>query len=339
MTLEHHTDRLGHAAAQNESLPDIDRHPLLVLANWRRQCFDCALITIVHIDGKSPRDAGAAMVVRQDGAAHGYVTGGCLERELALVGQQAIASREARTLRYGKGSPFIDIRLPCGAGLDVHVDPNITDETVFKAEELLLSRQPFLLSISKIGPAQIERESAENAGHLNWTDHARISVQQNPPVRLRIFGTGKSPLQLALMAKTAGLDVSLMTSDAETRAGALALGVDVRGLSEMDLTDRPGDAFTADVLMFHDHDRELPLLEILAGQGSFYLAAMGNASVAQQRRAALRARGLGEQQIARIRARPGLIANARSATELAIGILAEILDVAKNERNREIGPS
>lgn len=99
-----------------QTYQNIDRQPLEVMAEWRRG----GLLTIVAIDGKGPRSVGAQMVVAEDGSVHGYLTGGCLEGELKAVAQQVIAKECNELRRYGKGSPYIDMRLPCGAGIDVY---------------------------------------------------------------------------------------------------------------------------------------------------------------------------------------------------------------------------
>ena len=52
-----------------------------------------------------------------------------------------------KLLRYGKGSPFLDIRLPCGSGLDVFVQPMRDAALIQDMSERLERRQPFALRI------------------------------------------------------------------------------------------------------------------------------------------------------------------------------------------------
>ena len=43
------------------------------------------------------------------GAARGSLSSGCLEWDVILQAQAAIAANAPRALRYGRGSPFLDI--------------------------------------------------------------------------------------------------------------------------------------------------------------------------------------------------------------------------------------
>src|SRR3546814_12810688 len=52
----------------------------------------------------------------------GFLSGGCIESDVARNGRAVIRDGRVRTLVYGKGSPFIDIRLPCGGRIDVAIE-------------------------------------------------------------------------------------------------------------------------------------------------------------------------------------------------------------------------
>jgi xanthine dehydrogenase accessory factor len=79
-----------------------------------------ALATIVDADG-GPRPVGSQMVITTD-EAWGFLSGGCIEADVALHGREVMAQGSPRRLVYGRGSPFIDMRLPCGGRLEVMVE-------------------------------------------------------------------------------------------------------------------------------------------------------------------------------------------------------------------------
>ena len=81
-----------------------------------------ALAVICGVDGPSYRPLGAMMVVDESGRAHGNLSSGCIERDVILHARQALADGRMRQLRYGAGSPFRDLALPCGGGLDILVN-------------------------------------------------------------------------------------------------------------------------------------------------------------------------------------------------------------------------
>ena len=65
------------------------------------------------------------------------------DEELAEValGEAARASQKRGFVRYGVGSPYIDIRLPCGGGLDILIVPDPDRQERRRAERLKLLAQ------------------------------------------------------------------------------------------------------------------------------------------------------------------------------------------------------
>src|SRR5215213_2690970 len=64
------------------------------LAAMIRRDGRAALVTLVEVKGSSPRDAGARMAVRADGAFSGTVGGGALEWQALAEAQAMLASPE-----------------------------------------------------------------------------------------------------------------------------------------------------------------------------------------------------------------------------------------------------
>lgn len=74
-------------------------------------------------EGSYYRPCGA-MIAFPDGAAPvGQLSAGCIEGDLALHAAEVGRNRTPRRLRYGRGSDYVDIRLPCGGGIDVALVP------------------------------------------------------------------------------------------------------------------------------------------------------------------------------------------------------------------------
>lgn len=250
-----------------------------------------ALCTIVGIDGSFSRRLGAQLAIAPDGTMAGSLSDGCLERELAAqAGEQAAPG----VLRYGRGSPFIDFRLPCGSGLDVLVDPAPDRAALARAVARLDAREPAVLPLPGV-PAPLLQ--------------ARPYL---PSLRLLVLGAGPEPRHLAALARTFGLAAELLEPETD-----LALG---RAPHE-----RSVDAWTAIVLLFHDHEWEAALLDWALRTDAFHIGAQGGATARENRAAALRARGHDEAALARVRSPIGLIPRARDARTLALSILAEVV--------------
>ena len=83
---------------------------------------DGVLITLVAIAGSASRAVGTQMAVLADGRHVGSFSGGCIESAIIAEALEVLAQGQPRTVRYGAGSPYIDVRLPCG-GEEDQCDP------------------------------------------------------------------------------------------------------------------------------------------------------------------------------------------------------------------------
>ena len=88
----------------------------------------CALVTLTRTAGGAPRPEGAQMLIGEGGALCGFLSGGCVEGDVALHAAQTLADGEPRTLVYGEGSPWPDIRLLCGARIELLVERVAPDD-------------------------------------------------------------------------------------------------------------------------------------------------------------------------------------------------------------------
>ncbi len=127
--------------------PPIGRHMIPDLASWSSNGERCALVTLVGVDGNAPRAEGAQMAVSETGQWSGYISGGVSKRAIALEAVAVIKAGKPKLLRYGKGSPYLDIRLPCGSGLDVFIQPMRDAALIEDMSERLGRRQLFALRI------------------------------------------------------------------------------------------------------------------------------------------------------------------------------------------------
>jgi xanthine dehydrogenase accessory factor len=92
------------------------------LVAYRRVGLGCVLVTLVNVEGSSPRRVGSQMAVAADGTVVGMISSGCAEAAIVAEAMSALHEGRVRTVRYGTGSPYMDVVLPCGSGIDVHFD-------------------------------------------------------------------------------------------------------------------------------------------------------------------------------------------------------------------------
>ncbi len=109
-----------------------------------------ALVTPTNIEGSSPRPLGAQMAVSQSGKWVGYLSGGCIERAVVAEALAALDEGKYRDVRYGHGSEYFDIQLPCGSAIDLRFDVNIGEAEIAAAHSRLDKRVPASLHIGSI---------------------------------------------------------------------------------------------------------------------------------------------------------------------------------------------
>ncbi|MGB3627118.1 MAG: XdhC family protein, partial [Henriciella sp.] len=97
-----------------------------VLSQWLgwRETGPAALVMITGTVGGAVRAPGALMAVSADGDIAGYISGGCIDADVVLQAHAALKHGQAKSLRYGAGSPFVDLPLPCGGAIDLVIEPD-----------------------------------------------------------------------------------------------------------------------------------------------------------------------------------------------------------------------
>lgn len=149
----------------------------------------------------------------------------------------------------------------------------------------------------------------------------------NPPVRLIVVGAVHIAAPLAQMATAAGLEVHLVDPRSVFASEERFPGAHlVTAWPEQAFAALRPDHRTAVVTLTHDAKLDEPALVAAVATPAFYIGALGSRRTHAKRLARLRDRGVEETDIARIRAPVGLDIGARTPAEIAVSILAELVD-------------
>lgn len=310
---------------RTDTLPVLDFGPIRApLAALVETDAPAVLAFITGTEGPSYRPVGAAMAFLAAGRRVGSLSSGCIEADLALHAEAALADGRPMAVRYGRGSPYIDIELPCGGGLDILLVPEPDRATLGELVATLDARWPARLEIDRqSGALGLARKTSDARGDL-------FAVEFLPELRFHIYGKGPEASTFAGLAAAAGYPNLLLSPDRETLEAAGASGCDTRHLVSRAMpADLAPDAWTAVVLFFHDHDWEPPILKAALASEAFYIGAQGSRRARDARLAELEAMGVGARDLERLRGPIGLVPSSRDARTLAVSVLAEILAVAK----------
>ncbi|HTR17958.1 MAG TPA: XdhC family protein [Acetobacteraceae bacterium] len=282
-----------------------------------------ALLTVTGIIGHSAREAGTQMAVSETGGAAGSFSGGCVEAAIIGEARRVIAAGQAELLRYGQGSPFIDMRLPCGGGMDVLVSPVASAAPILQAYELLEARQPVALLLGRDGSLLVQPGGKGTAS--GWRNDLFL-VQHMPDLRLIIAGQGAETSALARLAVCFGADVTVLSPEKMTAMAAAQAGAEAWELAGRQRSAHlHADPYTAVVMLLHDHDRETELLLQALEQAPFFIGAMGSRATHARRLDALAARGVPSAALKRIVGPIGTIHAARDPETLALSALTQIV--------------
>jgi xanthine dehydrogenase accessory factor len=308
-----------------------DEDVLPQMQRWQAEGQRTALVTLIGVEGGAPRQAGAQMAVAEDGRYAGYLSGGCLEKAVALEAQAVIAAKRNWLVRYGKGSPYFDIKLPCGSGLDLYFDQALSPASVGTMIAHRASRRPFALrAMLSTGESTVEEIAQDAPIEQSRRDGDVFRRIYTPNLRLLLLGTGPALAGMVTLAAATGIELAIRSPDEATRSELAGAGFRIF-LDDGEVGDAMErlDFASAAILFFHDHEQEPDLLARLLKTKCFYIGALGNHAVHRDRLVMLAAQGFGEADLARIRAPVGSIAGAKSKATLAIGALAEMMAQAK----------
>ncbi|PZO67331.1 MAG: xanthine dehydrogenase [Paracoccus denitrificans] len=264
------------------------------------------MAVITGVEGPHYRRPGAFMAFTPTGGSVGQLSSGCIEGDLAKHAADVMADGRVRRLRYGAGSPFMDLQLPCGGGLDVALlpaDPAVIADVLARRADRVATRLGLDLDRGKMA-----------------IDCPGMRIDITPATAFSVWGAGVEAVTFAALAHAAGYPTRLHSHDPVTAQSAWRLGVDAAGLAW-----QGADEWTAVTLFYHDHDREPPILANALRSDAFYVGAQGSLRSHNARLTALRDMGLTDDQLARLRGPIGLIKSARDPKVLAVSVLAEIL--------------
>jgi xanthine dehydrogenase accessory factor len=274
---------------------------------------ESALITIVSIEGGSPRAIGSHMAVLADGRYTGYVSGGCVEAAVASEAVRLIHSGQKNAIiRFGAGSRYLDIKLPCGGAIDLHFGINPNAKTVDQIVERLANRACFSVALE---PLQL----------CDAGDDPMLTRAYVPETKLILFGNGVEMLVMARAAHALGIAIETFGPDAAILEQIGALGIPTTHVQSLNSSfGFTADPWTAIVSLFHDFDWEMAFLPKALATDAFYIGALGSPQTHRRRRDGLAEMGISAASLDRVRGPIGVVPATRNATALAVSVLAEI---------------
>ena len=318
------------------------------LANASAGGAPAVLATLYGVVGGAPRGVGAQMVFVDDTPV-GFLSGGCIEADLALNAKRVIAKQRAERLVYGEGGP-IDIRLPCGSRIEVLLEPlQPGDPAVARLVQWTRERRPALWLTDGDERACVLADETENlSGKLRpaaalaaaagdqicgYAPSPFVAFRRFAPPR-RLIAVGADPIALAVvrLATEAGFETALIRPHGPEFCPLPGVRY-FRSEVATALSACLPDPWTAIAILTHDADQEHAALSAALSSRAGYVGALGSRRRMPERNARLAASGVSEADIARVHAPIGLPIGGKSPWEIAVSVIAEVvgaLDAARH---------
>jgi xanthine dehydrogenase accessory factor len=191
-------------------------------------------------------------------------------------------------------------------------------------------------------PLGLQAEAALRAGRgalIEVEDRKIFLDVQAPPTRLVIVGAVHVAQALAPMAAQCGHDVTVV--DPRSAFAAQERFPDARVIAQWPAEALAAigglDAHTALAAITHDPKVDDPALIAALKAGCFYVGALGSRKTHGKRVERLEAAGMTSAQIARVKAPIGLDIGSVSPAEIAVSILAQIIEAQRKKPPRAPG--
>ena len=308
-------------------MKSLDWEVLTRAVEWLNAEHQVHLFTVVQTWGSAPRLPGALLAVRGDGHLVGSVSGGCVEDDLADKAREQLLPKLPSFMEYGVGSQDAQrFGIPCGGRLQIFAEPLKAAEQLMPILQRLEARRLIRRAVN-LNTGEVQFHECQSIvqprieGDWFYTDFG-------PQWRLLIIGANQLGAVLASMAQVLDFDVAICDPRQEMREEWHVEGTRwVYGMPDDVVLDFEVDGYTAIIAVTHDPKLDdMALLEALKSE-AFYVGALGSEKNQHKRRERLRMFDLSETEIARLHGPVGLRIGSRTPAEIAIAILAELVQV------------
>lgn len=306
-----------------------------VLADIMRRRRPAVLATLYAVEGGGPRPPGTQMIFAE-GVSAGFFSGGCVEGDVALQAEAVLATGTPRRLTYGRGSPYADIRLLCGARIDILLERLIPDDpAVQRLLELTDARRTAVWCSD--GSRRVCLPEAEVAALLPCLhapprpaavgvrdDLFGVARRHEPRQRLVVVGGDPTALAIASLGAQSGMETVLVRPRGPDRAPPLD-GVAYHREEPAHAFRQIGlDRWTAVAVATHELESDEDALVAALASRAGYVGVLGARTRIPERRARLKARGVGAEDLQRLRAPIGLPLGGKAPWAVAVSVIAEI---------------
>ena len=305
---------------------------------------DFALVKLTADRGSTPRAAGAEMLVRHDGSIAGTIGGGLLELTMMQAAREVLEERRSRVADMGLTGTDVESedKMICGGSAEVLItyvppgDPALLAVCRAVRAALDVQRRAWLFTIVPVAEAEADagvlRASVGEIGvHGSTTlpDGRTALVEPlEPAATVVICGGGHVGQALAPAALAVGFRVVVIDDREEFASPQRFPGATVVLAPFVGVLDRIGVAEQSYVVIVtRGHVHDMDVLGQALRTPARYVGLMASRGKRTRILSALREDGFAEDDLLRVHSPIGLKIGAETPAELAVSIVAELIQV------------
>ncbi|MDP1737388.1 MAG: XdhC family protein [Caulobacter sp.] len=280
-----------------------------------------ALATIAALGDGGPRPVGTQMVFA-GGLVSGFLSGGCVEGDVAGHARACLEDGKPRRLVYGEGSPWPDIRLLCGARIEILVERIVPDDAA--------AAQLFRLMDARRPAVWVSDGERRVCGEEPQPLPGALVRRHDPVWRLAVIGGDPTALAIAQLGAQSGFETTLVRPRGPATPPPLAGVAYSRDDPAKALAAIGLDAWTAVAVCSHDIEIDHEALATALPSAAPYVGLLGARKRLAERLARLRTAGVDESAISKLRAPIGLDLGGKAPWEVAVAAVGEVICTRSN---------
>ncbi len=307
----------------------------------------------------APRSPGARFAAGPGAATAGSISAGCVEADLREHLTAIVRGAPPRIVTYGiSDSEAMNVGLSCGGEIDVLMQAHDPTDPVWRRLEEAVQSDEEVVLVTALSEPVLGRRMLITAGHdtlgslgdderdaaVAAVAEQALAEQRKPGVALvepdlevfvepmlrphHLIVVGATPLAFALARLAMDLDIRLTIVEPRETLAAMARDAGVTTVEaspEAAFEKLDVDRRTAVAVIAHDERLDVEALRTGLGSGAGYVGLLGGRRTQRLRREALAARGVPGAELERIQGPIGLDIGAESPAEIALAILAQVV--------------
>jgi xanthine dehydrogenase accessory factor len=290
-----------------------------------------ALISVHDVKGSAPRETGARMVVRPDGAFHGTIGGGQLEFLMLDIAREMLAQGRgaARFMDQALGP---DLGQCCGGRVKILIETFDSQDLEDLGPLVGAEGGGGLFEVEcRLEDGRVKRDLSSAVGDDRWTEWREVHGEARTPVLL--FGAGH--VGRALVLALAPLPFSVRWLD--DREGAFpshipanTTAIGLRNLEAEIAEAQPGSVI---LVMTHDHPLDMAITAAALRRDFAYVGLIGSATKRARFEKRFRELGLAEEKIRSLVCPIGLPGiGDKDPAVIAASVAAQLLQVRERRQ-------